>query len=1026
MISKNKNILVIALSIIIIVGFRLVWLNLQMPFNHPHAVNGVLDLRNIDIPSNQTIRLNGQWEFYPSQFKTLQDDSINSFSANSDFNYIQAPKSWNSYFTNDNETSFRYGSYRLRILINSDEHKTYGLRINAIKNASAVYVNGNLLASDGQASDQKEEHKPQNIPYIVTIPSSKSNVIDIVIHVSNNTGDGGIVKPIQFGTYEAIAKQTQITIAMQFMLFVVLLFHVFYGAIIFFFGADRKVVFYFTLLVCFALLSVLVVDDKLLFLWLPISYEWQIKLLLFSYVGFASFLPPLAKNLFPRYGNQILINCFSFFCGFYMLFTLFTPSQYTLSTVKVLLLPVLVISVALTAQILIRALQNKEDVILLIISNVCITSSIIWGSVQSKMSITLIHYPFDIMFACLAFAAFWFKRFFLTNSKAINLTKQLQLADKQKDEFLVNTSHELRNPLHGIINIAQALLDDKMNPPTEKNKKSLEILITVGRRMTIMLDDLFDVTRLKERRVRLKVKDLRLQSIINGVLEILQYMIEGKPITIKIDIPDSFPSVLADENRLVQILFNLLHNAIKFTDEGEIVVSAVLQNEMASIHIRDTGIGISKEVQQKIFQPYEQGDHGSRLSGGFGLGLSICKELVELHGGKLLIHSSPGNGSEFIFTLPLSGESIEQDERDLKALDFNSSFHIDNIQISSLPTEINLVKEDSTSSSKPKILAVDDDVVNLKVIQEILGTSQYNITKAISGPEALSKLNTEQYDLIIADVMMPHMSGYELCTAIRKRFSITELPILLLTARNRSEDIYTGFNSGANDYVTKPVDAWELRSRVRGLTEMKQSVSERLRMEGAWLQSQIKPHFLFNTLNTIAALSISDTPKMLDMLEMLSDYLRASFDFHNSDQLVSIDNELDLVRAYLFIEKERFGERLEVFWDLNSNIDLELPPLSIQTLIENAIRHGILPRNHGGKIWIEISDSHNYTEISIRDNGVGMNSDTLEQLLDTKNNTSNGIGLLNTDRRLKQIYGKGLQIQSIPNQGTTVSFYIPK
>ncbi len=287
-------------------------------------------------------------------------------------------------------------------------------------------------------------------------------------------------------------------------------------------------------------------------------------------------------------------------------------------------------------------------------------------------------------------------------------------------------------------------------------------------------------------------------------------------------------------------------------------------------------------------------------------------------------------------------------------------------------------------------------------------------------------LDTKEWDLIISDVMMPQMSGYELTRRIRQRFTIAELPILLLTARSQSQDIENGFLAGANDYVVKPVDALEIRSRVRALTEVKQSTHERLRMEAAWLQAQIQPHFFFNTLNAILALSEIDMKRMRNLLEAFSDYLRESFKFQNLDELVSIEEELSLVRSYLFIEKERFGDRLQVTWDIEENIQLLIPALTIQPIVENAVRHGITKQVQGGNIRIRVLDYVNYVEISVTDDGVGMDEVMVQRLLVRQTANKSGVGLLNTNLRLKQHYGEGLQINSKLEVGTTISFIVLK
>lgn len=254
---------------------------------------------------------------------------------------------------------------------------------------------------------------------------------------------------------------------------------------------------------------------------------------------------------------------------------------------------------------------------------------------------------------------------------------------------------------------------------------------------------------------------------------------------------------------------------------------------------------------------------------------------------------------------------------------------------------------------------------------------------------------------------------------------MVELPILLLTARSSPEDIYTGFHSGANDYVTKPVDSLELRSRVRALTDLKQTMAERLRIEAAWLQAQIKPHFLFNTLNSLAALGTFHPDRMQLLLDAFSRYLRISYDFHNSDRLVQLDRELELVRTYLYIEQERFGERLKMEWDIRADHGTMVPPLSIQPLVENAVNHGILKKASGGTIIIQAAEEQaGGIRISVRDNGAGMSPATFNRLLDDSAPAS-GIGLRNTDRRLKQLYGRGLTITSKPGEGSEVSFLLP-
>lgn len=568
------------------------------------------------------------------------------------------------------------------------------------------------------------------------------------------------------------------------------------------------------------------------------------------------------------------------------------------------------------------------------------------------------------------------------NSSNEKLAAKLQKEIKHKDDFLANTSHELRNPLHGILNISQSILQNGSDRLDEKTYNDLELQLTIGYHMSRTLEDLLDVTRLKEHRIQLQKDRLDIQAIALAVVDMLKVLIDNKNIQLEVRISDDFPDVLGDKNRLIQILFNLLHNAVKYTTEGIVTIDADIQGETARVHIADTGIGISEKALRTIFNPYEQVDSSmTAIGGGLGLGLSICKQLVELHGGTIKASSVQGKGSVFTFTLPLAGDFVEEKVAESAIPTSTSGVLVKGTPVAMHQAMFQAFSKKAASSYRPKILAVDDDPVNLKVLTNILSQDYYEVKTVTSGKEALQQLELKKWDLVISDVMMPNLSGYELTRAIREKFSISELPILLLTARSNPGDIYTGFLAGANDYVTKPVDAVELNVRVHSLTDLQASIHERLRMEAAWLQAQIRPHFMLNTLNAIVSLSEMDIPRMSRLLERFSHYLQSSFYLKNLDKVVPLQDELDLLTSYLYIEKERFGERLHIEWELDKIEEkVMVPPLSIQTLVENAVNHGVLKKIDGGTIHIQIRKKDGYVEIAIIDDGVGMEEEMIKQL----------------------------------------------
>ncbi len=292
--------------------------------------------------------------------------------------------------------------------------------------------------------------------------------------------------------------------------------------------------------------------------------------------------------------------------------------------------------------------------------------------------------------------------------------------------------------------------------------------------------------------------------------------------------------VKADRDRFDQILFNLISNAVKFTDTGSVKATAQVLGDMVEIGIHDTGMGIPEDSQQDIFLSFEQGDKSVQNTyGGYGLGLSITKSLVELHGGSIRVESEPGSGSSFYFTLSLSQEQ----EPELPREEVPATDDI-------MPANIAVEFPYKAINEGHHILVVDDDPTNLYTALMLLKEEGYSVTAVTSGKEAFDIIEKEQnLSLMVLDVMMPDISGFDLCKEIRKSKSSYELPILMLTARNATADTVRGMETGANDYITKPFEMEEFLARVKTLVHLKASVDQALASELAFLQAQIKPHF---------------------------------------------------------------------------------------------------------------------------------------------------------------------------------------
>jgi signal transduction histidine kinase/ligand-binding sensor domain-containing protein/class 3 adenylate cyclase/ActR/RegA family two-component response regulator len=387
------------------------------------------------------------------------------------------------------------------------------------------------------------------------------------------------------------------------------------------------------------------------------------------------------------------------------------------------------------------------------------------------------------------------------------INERLQRIDKMKDEFLANTSHELRTPLHGIVGIAESLIGVAKGTVSEFLDSNLSMIISGGKRLTNLVNDILDFSKLKMSELELKKRPVDMGALTDVVLEFSKSLIAQKVLKLENKIKKNLPPVNGDENRLQQIMYNLIGNAIKFTDSGTVTISASQHKDMVEISIADTGIGIPEDKIDNIFLSFEQVDASiSREYGGTGLGLAITKKLIELHGGNINVKSEIGKGSTFSFTLPVSEEKVkitEQREEVAKVREVGNGEFIS-------------LKDQARMEGEFNILVVDDEPINQQVLLNHLSIGNYNVTQALNGQEALKLMEEDnKFDLILLDIMMPKMSGYEVCQKIREKYLPSELPVIMLTAKNQVSDLVEGFSSGASDYLAKPFGKNELLARIK-------------------------------------------------------------------------------------------------------------------------------------------------------------------------------------------------------------------
>lgn len=372
-----------------------------------------------------------------------------------------------------------------------------------------------------------------------------------------------------------------------------------------------------------------------------------------------------------------------------------------------------------------------------------------------------------------------------------------ELANQAKSQFLANMSHELRTPLNGILGYTQVMQKAK---DLNQYRKGIEVIQEAGSHLLTLINDILDLAKIEAQKMELFPKDFHLPSFLSGVTEIARVRAEGKGVTLTLRSDHDLPQgVHGDEKRLRQVLLNLLGNSIKFTEVGQVIfevtrLSDDLANNTAKIRfkVQDTGVGMTCEQLEKIFLPFEQVGSRSKQAEGTGLGLTICRQIVTMMGGEIEVESAVGAGSSFWFDVDLS----------LAAQWMNS------VMVSEQGKIIGYEGE-------PKnILVVDDLVVNRLVLVEILMPLGFILFEAKNGKEAWDELETIFPDLIITDILMPEMDGYQLAQAIRADYS-TELPIIAASASVSVADQGLAIAAGCNDFLDKPLDLQKLLSTIQ-------------------------------------------------------------------------------------------------------------------------------------------------------------------------------------------------------------------
>ncbi len=752
------------------------------------AEKGIIDLSNVDL-TDSFHELSGEWEFYWEVLASpgsLPEDKKD---------YYAFPALWGNGVTKAGRelTSTGYATYRLRVIMPpSPKIPDLAISMGEVYTSYRMFYNGFEFSRNGTVGVDKESTKEDWAPYTVTL-GRFTDTLEFVIQIANFRHiKGGAREPIVIGDRKKLVAQRDFDFSYDFLLSGSLIMGGLFFLGLFLFGQHEKSVLYFALF-CITFSYRMVGSGEYAFHALFPDLSWQF-IIRTEYI--ALFIPTgifavYSYLLYPKDAHKSILLGVAAIAGVFSLCALFTPTIFFTRLVEAYLL-IIVLTIFYLVYLYWLAFKRRR----LGAEYALGSTGIVFLVAMYLILIYLTPTRENTLLTFCGFILFFFFQSLILSFRFAASLKQAkeeaEAASKAKTDFLSTISHEIRTPLNAVVGISHFLMNDK---PKKNQVESLESLKFSAENLTNIINDILDYNKLESGSIEFEMTEVNLRDLARKIISAHMPSAKAKGVDLILEFDDRIhESVLADSTRIYQVVNNLIHNALKFTSEGYVKLKLdLVRHNAKSVKIlcivSDSGIGISREKQAVIFDKFTQaGSSTTREYGGTGLGLAIIKRILNLVGSEINVVSEEGKGAVFSFELSFS-------------------------KVKRLPKPA--IYEDDLADKKlkgKKILLVEDNQMNVMVASKFLNKWEVKIDVASNGQEGVDKVLANNYDLVLMDLQMPVLDGYEATKKIRQQNS--RIPIIALTASALLRVRREVHAVGMNDYITKPFNPEELKRKI--------------------------------------------------------------------------------------------------------------------------------------------------------------------------------------------------------------------